>query len=172
MDINKMRLGLIYIFSENDKLSKQSKLQLINFIEKANEHQLKVLTMDGEIVAESKLDEQTRQIIDDRFEALGEAIPVLGWVAIVAMAAAIGSKRRRAMIKKYNAGCIGKKGKFLKICMQQGTVKAYKGEIAMYKSQMGKCSQTKKPEKCKKALGKHIEKAQKKMAKAGKKLVY
>ena len=76
------------------------------------------------------------------------------------------------MIKKYNAGCMGKKGKALKVCMQQGTVKEYKGEIAMYKSQMGKCSQTKKPEKCKAAIGKHIEKTQKRMAKAGKKLIY
>jgi hypothetical protein len=171
MDINKMKLGLIYIFSENDKLSKQAKLQLINFIEQADEYQLKVLAMDGEIVAESKLDEQARQIISDRFKTFSELAPI-GWAAIVAMAAVIGAKRRKVMLKKYNAGCLGKKGKVLKVCMQQGTVKAYKDEISMYKSQMGKCSQTKKPEKCKKALGKHIVKAQTKMAKAAKKLVY
>ena len=69
MDTNKMRLGLIYIFSENKKLSKQSKLQLIKFIENANIHQLKVLLMDGEIIALPKLDEQAKSIIDDRFMA-------------------------------------------------------------------------------------------------------
>jgi len=88
------------------------------------------------------------------------------------MIVAISAKRRNTVVKKYRAGCLGKKGKLLKVCMQQGTVKAYKDEIAIYKGQMGKCSQTKKPDKCKAALGKHIEKAQKRMAKTGKKLIY
>lgn len=68
MDINKTRLGLIYIFSENENISKQAKLQLINFIEQADEHQLKVLMMDGELVSKDKLDEQSIGIISDRFD--------------------------------------------------------------------------------------------------------
>ena len=68
MDINKTRLGLIYIFSENEKISKKAKLHLINFIEQADEHQLKVLMMDGEIISKDKLDEQVREIINDRFD--------------------------------------------------------------------------------------------------------
>lgn len=67
MDINKMRLGLMYIFSESTKISNKSKLQLINFIEKASEYQLKVLAMDGQIVAESDLGNGTKKIIDKRF---------------------------------------------------------------------------------------------------------
>lgn len=171
MDINRMKLGLMYIFSDSDKISKQTKLQLINFIEQADEHQLKVLTMDGELVPNNKLDEHTRQIIDDRFKVFSE-IGAVATAALVAMLVTIATKRRNAMVKKYRAGCLGKKGKVLQICMQQGTVKAYKDEIAMYKSQMGKCSQTKKPDKCKAALGKHIEKVQNKIAKIGKKVKY
>lgn len=72
MDINKTRLGLIYIFSENEKISKKAKLHLINFIEQADEHQLKVLMMDGEIISKDKLDEQAREIVNDRFSALPE----------------------------------------------------------------------------------------------------
>jgi len=68
MDINRMKLGLVYIFSENKKISKQAKLQLINFIEQADEYQLKVLMMDGELVSKDKLDEQSCEIIDDRFD--------------------------------------------------------------------------------------------------------
>ena len=68
MDINKTRLGLIYIFSENEKISKKAKLHLINFIEQADEHQLKVLMMDGEIISKDKLDEQAHEIINDRFD--------------------------------------------------------------------------------------------------------
>jgi len=69
MDINKTRLGLIYIFSENKKISKQSKLQLIKFIENADIYQLKVLLMDGQIITSTKIDEQAKNIIDDRFVA-------------------------------------------------------------------------------------------------------
>lgn len=68
MDINKMKLGLMYIFSENEKISNKGKLHLINFIEQADECQLKVLVMDGEIVSKDKLDEQAREIVNDRFD--------------------------------------------------------------------------------------------------------
>jgi hypothetical protein len=74
MDLNKLKLGLTYIFFES-KLSKNTKTQLINFIEQADAHQLKVLAMDGEIVATKQLDESARQIIDDRFDdALAEKL--------------------------------------------------------------------------------------------------
>jgi hypothetical protein len=69
MDINRMRLGLVYIFAENEKLSKESKIQLINFIESANEHQLKALALDGELITPDKLDEQAQSILDARFVA-------------------------------------------------------------------------------------------------------
>jgi hypothetical protein len=68
MDLNKLRLGLSYIFFESKLLTKKSKIQLINFIENADIHQLKVLAMDGELIKKDILDEACRQIIDDRFD--------------------------------------------------------------------------------------------------------
>jgi len=68
MDLNKFRLGLAYMFVESTKLGARTKTQLINFIENADVHQLKVLAMDGDIVSKSKLDEAARDIIDDRFD--------------------------------------------------------------------------------------------------------
>jgi hypothetical protein len=70
-----MRLGLSYIFYENKNISTSTKTQIINFIEQADIHQMKVLCMDGELVSKGSLDENTRQIVDDRFdEALIEKI--------------------------------------------------------------------------------------------------
>jgi hypothetical protein len=69
MDINRIKLGLVYIFSENNKLGKESKIQLINFIEGANEYQLKSLALDGVILSPDQLDEQACSILDDRFAA-------------------------------------------------------------------------------------------------------
>jgi len=70
MDTNRMKLGLAHIFTVNESISKQTKLQLINFIEQANIHQLKVLAMDGQLVPKSQLDENANQIIDDRYDSL------------------------------------------------------------------------------------------------------
>jgi hypothetical protein len=69
MNINRMKLGLVYIFSENEKLSKEAKLQLIKFIEMADEQQIKILAMDGEVIDKSSLDETARSIVDDRFKS-------------------------------------------------------------------------------------------------------
>lgn len=69
MDINRMRLGLMYIFSESKGISKKGKMQLVSFIENATNHQLKSLALDGEIVASATLDEQACEILDDRFQA-------------------------------------------------------------------------------------------------------
>jgi hypothetical protein len=69
MDTNRMRLGLMYIFKESPSLEKQVKLQLINFIEQANEYQLKMLALDGEIVPDDIFTEGSKEVIDARFKA-------------------------------------------------------------------------------------------------------
>jgi hypothetical protein len=66
MDINRMRLGLIYIFSES-ALSPKSKLELIKFIEQADKHQLQTLALSGEIVAKNQLFGFVRKLTDERF---------------------------------------------------------------------------------------------------------
>jgi len=49
------------------KLSKEAKLQLINFIQtEATDAQVKALLMDGKIV---QLDEQSEEIVNARFES-------------------------------------------------------------------------------------------------------
>jgi hypothetical protein len=69
MDINRMRLGLVYIFKESKSIGSQSKLQLVNFIESADEHQLKMLALDGQIAGKNMLDESAKAILDERFVA-------------------------------------------------------------------------------------------------------
>ena len=70
MDTNRMKLGLVYIFSENKQISKKAKLQLINFIENADINQLKVLAMDGELVPKGTFDKQTEEVVNDRFATM------------------------------------------------------------------------------------------------------
>jgi len=66
MNINNLKItcGEIIV---NSKLTKESKLQLLNFVQvEAGEHQLKVFLLDGEII--TKADDETKEIIDQRFE--------------------------------------------------------------------------------------------------------
>ena len=59
--------GMIVVES---KMSKQSKIQLLNFIkEEASDAQVKALLMDGKIV---QLDEQAEEIVNDRFSLISE----------------------------------------------------------------------------------------------------
>jgi len=51
------------------KLSKASKLQMLEFLKTASTPQVKVFIMDGKI---AKLDEQSEQIANDRFEVYKE----------------------------------------------------------------------------------------------------
>lgn len=74
MDINRLKLGLMYIFNESKKIPSKSKLHLFRFIEQADEFQLKVLALDGEIVSNS-FDKTTKKIIDAR--CVSENIPAL-----------------------------------------------------------------------------------------------
>jgi hypothetical protein len=85
MDINRMRLGLMYIFAESSSLSKKGKLQLVNFIENATEHQLKALALDGEIHVRVELDEQTCEIIDERFQDSGHITKSLNKASLLAL---------------------------------------------------------------------------------------
>jgi len=65
MDINKMKVGLSYIFFENQKMDKMTKKQVLNYIEAADMDQLKLLAMDGDIHAD--LTKDARKIINVRF---------------------------------------------------------------------------------------------------------
>lgn len=67
MDINRLKLGLVYIFKESD-LGKDSRIRLINFIESASMHQLKALALDGALVPEDQLTEEVCERVDQRFD--------------------------------------------------------------------------------------------------------
>ena len=84
MDINRMRLGLIYIFNESKDINKNSKLQIIGFIENATEHQLKTLALDGEII-NSSIDENTKEILDARFKVSETVIKAINKASILAL---------------------------------------------------------------------------------------
>lgn len=135
MDTNRIKLGLTYIFKESTDIPKKAKLNLINFIEGANDTQIKVLAMDGEIIPKDAIDEIARQIIDDRFNTSTRVIEsikkasvkglneVVGLAAVGAGAIAAGAAGQYMMnMKKIKAKCSQFKGnpEQFKNCVTKG----------------------------------------------------
>ena len=88
METSKKDLQIVagnFIMESN--LTKVAKHQLLNFIQhEANKEQIMALMLDGEIV---KLDEQSKQIVNERFESkFGEPLNELDWKAKAAIAGA------------------------------------------------------------------------------------
>jgi len=141
------------------KLSKSSKLQLLKFIEKeASEEQLMILYLDGEII---KLDEQSNEIVRDRFKAsLIEIAPlVMGVAATAAGAFALGAsfgialKAANAIRKRFltqeGRVCSGLKKDQKRACKLKLKVASIKQQINIFNSKKTMCSKDKNPEKCK-----------------------
>ncbi len=80
MDINKMKVGLSYIFFENQKIDKMTKKQVLNYIEAADMDQLKLLALDGDI--HSELTKEARKIINVRFNENIELVNKLDKAAL------------------------------------------------------------------------------------------
>lgn len=65
MDSKKLKILAGSVITKS-KLSKEARLQLLNFVEsEATDHQIMVLLLDGKILI---LDEQAEQIVEDRFK--------------------------------------------------------------------------------------------------------
>ena len=166
MGINQMRLALIYVVSESEKFSKQSKVQLARFIEQADEHQLKLLLMDGEITSKDKLDEQTREVINDRY--ISEAI---GWMIVFLAGMALGRRKYKKLLKQGQAHCQRiprarrKMSTEYQRCMADGAAKAFDARIDALRHSMVRCSDTPKPDKCKTRFMQAIRKLEKRKQK-------
>lgn len=91
MDTDRLRLGLAFIFKES-KLNKNSKLQLINFIEHAADHQLKALAIDGAIVPAEQLTEEICNIVDVRFEDSSHIHSMVDVASLQGMSELVGTK--------------------------------------------------------------------------------
>jgi hypothetical protein len=69
-----MNTNLLKLFGghmiANSKLSESAKLQLLNYIEEADEYQVKAFLLDGELMREPK-DIVCEEIVDQRFEISG-----------------------------------------------------------------------------------------------------
>lgn len=98
MDINKMKLGLSYIFFENKNIDDITKKQVLNYIEAADMEQLKLLALDGDI--HSDLTKEASKIVNIRFNENFELIDKINKAALEGLNELINLKE----ITKVSAG--------------------------------------------------------------------
>jgi len=163
MDTKELKFLTGYIVTESD-LSKDSKIQLLNFIQKeADDHQLKALLLDGKIIS---LDEQSKQIVDDRFEIY--QLNEVGKIIVLALVYAA-SKGAMAVYNRFFSKaakfCSKYNGQEKTMCMSKAKIAAIKEKIKYIQKESIKCDNTKNPKKCKKLMKKKIDKEKIKLQK-------
>lgn len=132
-------------------ISKPGKMQLMRFIENASERQLQHYLIHGEIVAEQEVN----------IAEIGVLVPA----AIIASAAALGRAIYNREFSKAARACQEYNGAEKKDCMKKFKIRGISGKISALRREMGKCSQTSRPDNCRKMFQKYIVDAEKQMKK-------
>lgn len=172
-------------FITESKLTKESKKQLLNFIQhEACDHQIMALMLDGKI---AKLDEQSKQIVEERFSnkygnlnevnvralqsKMGTALKyglagIAGFMTPIGFGVPLGMAVLY-LYRRQNDACRKKCSNEAdsKVCYNKCSIDVANKIIATLKSELGKCGKTKKPEKCKKRITAEINKWEKKIQK-------
>ncbi len=162
MESTDLKIAAGSIITES-KMSKATKLQLLNFVQnEATDHQIMALMLDGKVV---KLDEQAEQVVEDRFKVskLNElAFIVLAGLWATAIAGAIRVYNR--FLSQAARACLKVPDK--DVCMSKFKVKALVAKRNYLKGQVSKCKQTKDPEECQRRFAAGVSKIEKQIMKA------
>ena len=175
MDKKELQISSMYIVSESHK-SKLAKLQLLNFIMEASEHQLMAFILDDQIIS---IDELGEQIVEARFKAsniMQEIRPktktyfsTTGMLGLTGVDGAIIWAAYRKIRSSYDV-CTRQCGKFelntvrRQYCMAKCKVVKIQGKLGVLKSSV--LAKGKNPEKFRASKTKEIAKAQKNLLKA------
>lgn len=130
-------------------MSKSLKLKILTFVEHASINQILHYLIHDEFVRE----DETR-LVNEGF---------ILTAALITAASASG----RAIYSKFNSAgaqaCRDKLGVAKKQCMKNYKLRGVAGKVSALRKEMGKCSQTPKPEKCRKMFINYIRNAEKEM---------
>lgn len=157
-------------FITESKLTKESKKQLLNFIQhEACDHQIMALMLDGKI---AKLDEQSKQIVEERFsnkfneEVLQERVwkNVLGLVFAPTLWALWRGLEFSFSTAARKCGAIGITIQ-RDVCMAQARLNMWQKRLQILQKAAGDCSKANNPGKCKDRASKQINKAKDQVAK-------
>lgn len=148
----------------NSNLRSQAKSLIFSWLEnEATEIQMKAFLLEGKIM---KVDKQSYDIINSRFENKYDLNEVWPIVAGAASALAIFQAARQVYARYYSAAakaCRGNPNKAF--CMISARIKAEQAKLAMIRRDMSKCNKAANVKKCQKTLQGHMKTIEKKIVK-------
>lgn len=122
------------------KLSTKSKLKMVDAIDYATQSQL-------------------HNYIEHKANIHTEGVFVAA--ALLAAAIGVGNSVYANFFSKASKDCENYKGDAKKICMKNFKLRGLVGKVSALRSEMGKCNQTLKPDKCRKMFMKYIHNIEK-----------
>lgn len=156
-DLNELKQFAVLYTMEHDRLTTQEKKQIIEFIIKSKDVQVKNLLTTGKM----------SQSLEDLYPDV--VITELAPIVLAGMKIAFSVLWAKLIMKIYNmtrnmmnsarAACKNYNGDLKKKCMDKFRLKAVMREIQMYNTEKGKCGQTKNREECIAKLDAKIAKA-------------
>lgn len=154
----------------SSRLSKSSKLQLLNFVkEDASDAQVKALLLDGEVVY---LDKEAEKIVNARFEqsSLNEAGSIAGTIASWTPL----FKKWRDLAAIYSDAHVlcgkYKVSNDRDACLAKARINFAKKKIEVLKQARGKCGEKKNPMRCRNIIATELAKQERKLKKQQNKL--
>ncbi len=159
--INNLKLFTFFYINEQDKLTISEKKYLYNFVEKANEQQIKNLLLTGNIV--ENLEEIEFRYggmpMNDLWKALAQSKGYsagltsgvgkgLAVSALVALSVAVAAKTYKRFFSKEARACQGLKGVEKTNCMIKAKKLAQQAKIKELEKGLALCTKSKKPGTC------------------------
>jgi len=169
--INSLKELKIFSWSyilEHDRLTKDEKLQLGNFVKEANENQLHTLLISGH--PQSK--EISEKFVKENKELISEFDPVaatggvlvLGGLVLASSLISASYRVYRDRINKHSKRCANyKEGPDKRWCIANVKADAYDGQIKNLQASASKCQKSKDPAKCVGKIKQKVAKLQGKM---------
>jgi len=185
MNLNDLKLFSMFYTNEHESLTKQQKLQIIDFIKEANEDQVYNLLITGKITSvkeAEKIDPEMVKILKESsvwssvggisdysgatpgqafHQGVGQgAGAAFATSAIVAGAAVLAVKLYKRFLSKAAKACNRKTGTEKTLCMNIYKKKALQAKATAFQQAKSKCSKSKNPTKCKASLDRKIKSIQ------------
>lgn len=155
------RIFSFYLVRESD-LSKPAKLQLLNYLKEASDAQVKLFIVTGEVGQISKVDESK---LDEKLLEVAPLAAVIASDIVFNKAINIASQKYSYWFGKAAQACAEKVGLEKKLCKKRFILRSYHEKLRALKAEAPKCSQTNKPEKCRKQFIEKIKQIEKQITK-------
>jgi len=157
-----LRIFSFYLVRESD-LSKPAKLQLLNYLKDASNAQVKLFVATGKVGQISKIDESKLD------KTISEVAPLAAYIAQdIVWTRAINKATQvyTYWFGKAAQACAEKVGAEKKLCKKRFILRSYHEKLRALKAEAPKCSQTDKPEKCRRRFVEKIKQIEKQITKA------